>query len=218
MQIHSSETLSGYPILKVRNLVKKLRQSNTWTVKSISYYMKISASESQSLLMALSGLKYVEPADVPESWRVSDLGLRFSNASGARPIARKSAERILRDFMTRVDEVNWNSYYLYKVRRVVAFGSYLTDADKLGDIDLAVTLEPSELDKEKQGKLEKERIDKAVNKGRHFSTFLEELIWPRREVLLFLKSHSRAIQIHSDTDGVLEKTKTKVIFERSSKT
>ena len=39
-----------------------------------------------------------------------------------------------------------NPYFLYKVTKVYLFGSYLPEAERINDIDLAVKLEPREKD------------------------------------------------------------------------
>jgi len=74
-------------------------------------------------------------------------GSTFALASGARPIARATAEKRVSEFLQRVKRVNTDDYYLYAVEKVIAFGSYLSDADRLNDIDLAVELRPKHGDR-----------------------------------------------------------------------
>jgi predicted nucleotidyltransferase len=42
--------------------------------------------------------------------------------------------------------VNARDEYVYKIESVVLFGSMLTDMDRLGDVDLAIELQPTALD------------------------------------------------------------------------
>ncbi len=168
----------------------------------------------QALIGKLECQGYIErTGKAPEpGWHVTELGSRFANATAARPMSRPTAERLVREFLARVEEVNRYTYYLYRVRKVVVFGSYLTDSPTLGDLDPAVTLEPREHDSDRLSAQENERIAHAVESGRHFSNFTDQLSWPQREALLHLKGRSGYIKIHSDKDGILARTQTKVIF------
>jgi len=87
----------------------------------------------------------------------------------------------LREFMERVREVNVNPHYLYKVKEVVLFGSYLTLRERINDIDVAVEVGP------KYGAAEQEerngrRRREAIDQGKHFSHFIDEMFWPEIEV------------------------------------
>jgi len=53
-------------------------------------------------------------------------------------VTRKTADRALHEFLDRVRTLNANKDALYQVPEVVIFGSYLTDAERLGDVDLAI--------------------------------------------------------------------------------
>jgi hypothetical protein len=50
-------------------------------------------------------------------------------ASAARPVFRKTAERVLAEFLERAKEIKESDTYLYMVNRVIMFGSML---DKIG--------------------------------------------------------------------------------------
>jgi predicted nucleotidyltransferase len=102
---------------------------------------------------------------------------------------------------------------LYRVRRVVLFGSMLTDVPMVSDVDLAVELAPKQADGEKQRALERAQILEELEFGRTFSSFLQKLLYPRQRVLSFLKARSRVLQIVDPSDGVLKRAKKKVIFE-----
>lgn len=73
-------------------------------------------------------------------YELTDEGTRFAQASAAAPLRRATAERKLREFIARVEQVNQSDEYAYRVTRVVLFGSCLTDAERVNDIDLAVEL------------------------------------------------------------------------------
>ena len=98
---------------------------------------------------------------------------------------------------------------------VIVFGSYLAESPTLGDVDLAVSLESKEPDKARRREKENARIVQAAEAGRSFSNFTDQIFWPQREVFLKLKGRSRTIKIHSDRDAVLQRTRTKILFEET---
>jgi hypothetical protein len=129
-------------------------------------------------------------------YSVTLAGLIVADATAAKPIQRATAEEALRGFMNRIYLVNADSRYLYSVGRAAVFGSYLQPQEKLGDVDVAVDLQPRiPIDKERRW------VDifrkHAWDSGRRLSTFEAELDWPRQEVLLVLKSRKRSLSMHS---------------------
>ena len=132
----------------------------------------------------------------------------------ARPLIRSTAERKLSEFMERVRQVNITGRFAFRVRKVVVFGSYLTDSPRLGDIDIAVELVAREEDCQKQRALEDAHISYARSKARRFRNILAEVYWPRDEVGLFLKSRARAISLHTTEDAKIYGDKCKVLYEQ----
>jgi hypothetical protein len=131
----------------------------------------------------------------PMPWyTVTDAGRALARASAAPRISRKTAETALHEFINRVHAVNGDSRYLYSVRKAVVFGSFLVAREDLGDVDVAVDLQSRIRldDKDKWVEIFREH---ALNSGRSFSTFEEEIDWPRREVALVLKSRKRSISL-----------------------
>lgn len=76
----------------------------------------------------------------------------------------------------------------------VVFGSFLQQRDRLGDVDVAVDLK-SRVVFDKEHKWVELFQQYARDSGRSFSTFEEKIFWPRREVLLVLKSRKRSISV-----------------------
>jgi hypothetical protein len=185
--------------------------------ENIAYVLQISEEKAAELLDALLALGYVGP---PSS--VEDKGLFESTVKGnaltlahaSKPIQRKTADRILDEFLARVENVNEDAYFLYKVDDVRVFGSYLTDADRLGNLDVALTLVPFTEDQVAFRKLCEGRIREAYKAGRQFSNIVERLFWPRREVLLFLKNRSKALSLHESDDSVVKDDNARVAYRR----
>lgn len=57
-----------------------------------------------------------------------------------RRITRAEAEQIVESMLERVEKINADHDLLYYVHEIWAFGSYVTDAADLGDIDLVLRL------------------------------------------------------------------------------
>ena len=74
-------------------------------------------------------------------FQVSDLGSRLANIRLLPRIDRAKAEGMVDAFLDRVRQVNARAELLYRVVKVNAFGSFITDAPDLGDIDLAIAMQ-----------------------------------------------------------------------------
>jgi predicted nucleotidyltransferase len=61
----------------------------------------------------------------------------------ARRLHRGTGDRAFASFRERLAQVNAaDAPYAYRVKTVVLFGSYATDTPRVGDVDVAVELEP----------------------------------------------------------------------------
>ncbi len=98
--------------------------------------------------------------------------------------------------MERVQTINASREYAYQIESVVLFGSMLSSAERLGDVDLAIELKPAILgDKEFDERCNMRR-GTAQAGGRRFTSTFEWVTWPQKEIILFLKSRSRTLSLH----------------------
>jgi predicted nucleotidyltransferase len=133
----------------------------------------------------------------PFPWySVTNLGEEVARASAARRISRETADAALMEFMKRVQTVNASPVYLYSVKFVAVFGSFLERRSNLGDVDVAVDLKSRVAFDERHNWVEIFQ-QHAWESGKSFSAWDEEIDWPRQEVLLVLKSRKRSISIQS---------------------
>jgi predicted nucleotidyltransferase len=101
------------------------------------------------------------------------------------------------DLLEWIERVNRGHHFLARVTRVIVFGSYLRpEVDRLGDVDVAVEMEPKEADRQRLRQLNYRRVAQAERSGHRFSTMLEREIWWRSKVFRFLKGGSRSINLH----------------------
>ncbi len=218
MKIDAKANFAGVPILELRRLLRRSKNIYAWNIFFIIEVLDVCEEQAAELAKALENEGFIEKAETKESeryWTNTVKGNALAIASAAKPLRRESADKKLTEFIARVKQVNESSYFLYKVEKVVVFGSYLSSEDKIGDIDLAVTLAAKAQDREEAWRLNKERTREACEQGRQFSNIIDELFWPQREVFLMLKNRSRSFSIHSPDDLQLAKT-SKVIFEEKT--
>jgi DNA-binding MarR family transcriptional regulator len=217
MRIQPDALVAGLPARQIREL---LRQSDHFlSHHHVQEILGLNRKQSMHLLDRLEREGYIEKNsdaadyDTERYYKRTLKGGTLCKALFSRPVSRETAEKRLNEFMARVQQVNTDSYFLYRVRNVILFGSFLTDAPFVGDLDLAVGLEPKEPDRTKGVDMELARGEEAARNGRQFSNFLELLSFAEREVKLFLKGRSRIIQMTDLDDGILKIAKCRVIYE-----
>ncbi len=221
MRIQADAIVAGFPASQIRELLRQGR--NSLSHHLVQDILGLSQEQSIRLLKRLEREGYIEKdAKAPKPgmeryYRQTLKGGTLCKALFSRPVSRKTAEKRLIEFMARVRQVNSDSYFLYRVRKVILFGSFLSDAATVGDLDLAVGLEPKEPDRTKGVDIEFARGEEAARKGRHFSNFLEVLYFAEHEVKLFLKGRSRIIQMTDLEDGILKIADSYMIYEYGKK-
>lgn len=199
MHLDTKTYIAGQPAIKVRDFLRKA-EGNFWNTGYAGDYFKINENEAQALVEELAQKKYIAKNRIrnEECWTTTSDGIRFFQASATKGILRPNAEKLLEEFLKRVQQVNEDNYFLYRVMQVAVFGSYLQgEKDRINDIDLFVQLEPKNPDNDKHWQMNQERIEDAEKRGRRFSNFTERLIWSQTEVWAFLKNRSRALSLHS---------------------
>src|SRR6202041_3094660 len=134
------------------------------------------------------------------------------NASAAKRIGRGTAERHLADLLKRVQAVNADESLLFYVSRVVLFGSILSDAPTVGDVDVAVELRARTDDRAQFRTWAEDRIRLAYEEDRRFRNISDEATWPAQEVMRRVKGRSPVISLTTTEDRVLEAAKNEVVF------
>jgi len=116
--------------------------------------------------------------------------------SGRADYTRNGRKKALQQFLSRVEQVNNDPYFLGKVTRVVLFGSMLKpEVERLSDVDVAVELASKEADFDRARAKNYERVEKLATQGHRFRNFLEQEGCWYWEVFGFLKGHSRVIAL-----------------------
>ena len=229
MQINSKEILFGQPILKIREVVRQAMKGRLWGNSKAEVTERVAKVLKQPDVVAKQLIKQLIEDDylVLTKEKLSDIyqyelketekGRRFGIANASKPISRQKATQLLNELIERAKTINTSDELVYFVESIKVFGSYLSDKDTLGDLDVGVKLTR----KHKSGDFTKhnqKRIALAKANGRQFSNSTEELFWPHREVMLMLKGKQRGLSLHDeDEDEVFKVTETKQVYHYREK-
>lgn len=212
MRIAPKDTLAGQPILKIRGFLRR-NQACTWGEMTVGDTFKVDSKTAKGIISLLNRRGYVEPIKISGKtyWKNTIKGNTLALSSAAPPILRATAERRLKEFLDRVLVVRNSKYYLYKVTKVVVFGSYLSYKEKINDIDISISLKSKQKNEQRRRRMIEERIDSAIFYGKVFRNEGEKICWPQIEVIKFLKDRSRSIGLHIDEE-IAKQSKHKIIY------
>jgi len=220
MRIQSNDFVVGFPAKQIRKLLRQ--NAEFLSVDDVTKVLGLTGESALRLLENLEQKGFIEKntfASGPEkNWKHTIKGGALSKALFCAPVFRENAEKALVEFMDRVQEVNEDGRFLFRVRKVVLFGSFLIGSATIGDLDVAIELIPKEADARKHSELILARANEAALNGRTFRNFVERLDFAAQEVRSFLKSRSRIIQLTDCKDGVLKISEHRVIYEGPEQT
>lgn len=215
MMIQSSQTFGGVPALRIRQLLKSSlvsRESKQLGVKVLNAAFLISrglsAEVSLAILEDLLKAKYILVIDrenrfgldpIQRHYMINTLGHSFLQGTAARRIRRATADRLLKEFMGRVREINHSARFLEKVTTVIVFGSYLRDTETLGDLDLAVDGHPKILDPKKYLGACMKHFEESGKPPGKISNLLDR---PEKQAKLYLKNHQRSLRLQVLNDFI----------------
>jgi predicted nucleotidyltransferase len=217
MRIKPDELVAGFPAKKIRDL---LRQSGDFlSVHDVTKIIGEKGRKAICILECLESEGFIEK-DLSFSrsgdknyWKLTAKGGAMKNALFSAPVSRQTAEKALNKFIDRIRQVNADERFLYRVRKAILFGSYLTERTHVGDLDIAIDLSPKEPDHKKHADLILARADQAAREGRRFRSYLDQMSFAYDEVMKFLKARSRIIQFTECRDGILSMVESRVIYE-----
>jgi predicted nucleotidyltransferase len=199
MNIDSSQEVCGYPAPYIRGLLRAAAQSEPWDMKTwLAICESLPQAKAKVLLGGLQSAGLIAPYETARrgKWYEPTMaGRAFTMASLGPRIKRATAERNVKTFLERVAAVNADEGLLYCVDEVVVFGSYLSDVETLGDIDLAFSYSQREaaVDWSVRANL---RVQLALSHGRRFSNIVEQVYWPETEFRRRLRDGCRSLSLH----------------------
>jgi hypothetical protein len=211
--IKPEDKIGGVEAKRVRDALLKLGHSREWAPAELAGALGVSPEISDRVFTELTALGYLEAGEQePSLKRVSSPGLRLLRASAAKPLKRSTADDAVEGLRRRAQEINDNPMYAWRVRRVLLFGSYLTEKERLGDLDVAVEMSPRFSDE----KLNREKFQERFRFGQSTRTFKHEADrygFPQNEVLSFLRARSRTISLTEVGDESLRRGPVRVAYQ-----
>jgi hypothetical protein len=145
VRLDRNSVIAGRPAKEVRDGLRRLKHGS-WSRKGIieNYpqqhrddWLKEPHRIDPTDALVAAGL-IEQDKEQPGYFEVTKEGWRLSCASLLPPITRAKADALIAAFLQRVVEVNANEDFCWGVAEVDVYGSYITRAKMLGDIDLNV--------------------------------------------------------------------------------
>lgn len=194
MRIDADTVVAGVPALQLRELFR--RWSPETPEATIAALLGLPLEHAGKVLRALVAEGFVAKKARGSSTRELTIkGAALAQASAAPPLHRATVEAKLRELIARMVHVTTSDGFLFGVEEAFVYGSYLRDTERLGDLDISVTLFCKERDSTRYHEAAR-RIEQAS--GRRFNTVLDQICWPQVHVLRYLKQRSRVFSLHQD--------------------
>ncbi|MGC1297564.1 MAG: nucleotidyltransferase domain-containing protein [Alloacidobacterium sp.] len=144
MRLTRGDRIAGVDGLQLRRYFRRFgnEQVNYATVMD---KLSVTRRQAEKLLTELLKLEMISRCEFQHdkkmvSYQTTIRGNALGMAKAGKPVTRASAEEVLRKFLDRVRVVNGRQELAHSVESVVVFGSYLSDAKRLNDLDIAVEL------------------------------------------------------------------------------
>jgi len=213
--IDSKTVIAGHRAVEIRSLLRLAGSNGLLYLSSAKKVLGFSGAKARALFDALSKEGLLKPQD--DHWILTSDGMWLRVASAAAALHRTTADRLLKELVGRITKVNTDPYFLGYVEKAVVFGSYLSDASRLGDVDVALHIVRKEPDFEKHVKANAKRAAEEFAKGRQFQNMVVEASWWYYEVVLFLRNRKRGLSLHDleHERRIWENAPHRVIFPKA---
>ena len=226
MQIQTTDEVEGVPLLKIRALFRQAGLEGILSADLIRRQLQLTKPEADRLIAALRRMGFLEPIrarqtakGAEDEWQLSKNGIRLRGATAAKPLRRETADRLLSELLERIKALNSDARFLARVRKAVAFGSYIGEGDRIGDLDVALQLVRREPDFEKHTEANNRRVAEEFGRGRRFSNIVDQAFWWQREAMLFLRNRSRglSLQDYGAIGEIVDASPNRTVFEESAR-
>lgn len=185
----------GYPVLEIRRLMRAGANCR-WAERHVTATLGVQLDEATKLVEELLEEGFIEGHRDGLRYGLTMKGRALAMA-GARPIKRSTAERLVSNFLQRVEEVNADPNLLFWIDEVLVFGSFLTESETLGDVGLGLMYTRRNENPKDWGALSEARVKGAEANGRNFRNIFDEWGWPEREIELRLRKRSGSLSLHN---------------------
>jgi predicted nucleotidyltransferase len=220
MRIDPHENILGFGMIRIRELLRRVRNWMFFTISDVATVMETGEEEAVALIQELEHRGFItrdtHSYRTEPGWVLTQDGFQFANAGARKPIKRATADRLLSEFLARIELINSDDHFLYKVSKVVLFGSYLRDVPTVGDIDLIVHLHPKDIDPKRHKTKCIARNQQLSSQGKRISLETMYIFYEKplmREVFVKLRQRSAYLSLHMPLDEyVIRDSPHRVIF------
>lgn len=211
MRIDAKSTLFGHPTTDVRQVLREAHRGcgvSAWYVAKVLqkpdtwHQPDATDPRAHKLLKDLLGAGYLALTQ-HGGYDTTAKGASLALATAAQPLKRATADRLVAELLERVETINQDDLgeFPYTVQRVTLFGSYLSDRERINDVDVLVDLKRRFCDPELQQRYEE--FATAEYGPERWSSLGHELMWPLLRSLKFLKNRSTGLSIHlAESEGL----------------
>lgn len=224
MNLDANEYLFNFPVLQVREIMRyamrqKLIGKNKTEINDkvamLTHSSRHDAAKLINNLLQNDYLFQVKPERFLSNTYILDAtekGRKLGVAKATKPISREKANHMLRELIERAEKINSNPDFACCVSKLSVFGSFLSDKEQLGDLDVFYKIS-RRYETEKYNEVSNQSYQKELAKGRQFNSMIDEYLWPYKEVLLLLKSRKKSLSLHDEeNDDVYSKTISQIVY------
>lgn len=192
MQIGKGEEIARVPLLLVRDFFRHIVawHRDSFELAQLEERLNLSRTAAIALAEELIVRGYVTRGQ-NHDYRLTNRGEELVRASASGRVKRGTAESALAGLLKRAEEYNSDASKILAVDAVAVFGSFLSDKEELGDLDVAVKWRDRVADDHRSDRAHAY----AERSGRKFSNVIEFLTWPQTELFQILKARKRTICI-----------------------
>lgn len=202
MKVDKHITIGNIPIKGIRDFFIRYRTPAKFSLMTVEQYFKISNNSARDLCKELISHEFIED-DKSGKYVVTQKGNALAQTKFVKRMNKEKADLIFQKFIDRVVEVNSNNTFLYYVKQLFLFGSYLDrSSDDFGDLDIAFVLERKIKDSNDFMAAQQKLVQDACENGKVFSSIVEEVCYAETIVLKHLKSRSPYISLHRLSDVI----------------
>lgn len=190
MRLDPNETIAGVTNRQIRDF---LRSCGSYvSARYLASRLKLSDDRAEALIRALTerGLLRDEGVvDGTATYALTSEAGAWGSAKFTKPITRARADELVKGVVARAERINGDPDLTHYVAEMRMFGSYITDATSLGDVDLEVRFE-------KRPGLGDVVLASQARAGNRSLNFVDRLLFGRREVTQILKDRKPHISLH----------------------
>jgi predicted nucleotidyltransferase len=154
----------------------------------------------------------IEP--VHDHFEPSMKGSALAMAKAELPLRRETADRLIAEVVNRARAVNGDEKWAYRVGKLVVFGSYARGVERPNDVDVGYELLPRSSGEKQRAK---EQLRREI-RDELFRNVGQWAVWPKLEVLRFLKPHAHGLSIQELDDWILQLEDHRIVFSDNAKT